>query len=79
MAGLRQNFEGSQPSFWNHVLRQEAKEGKYLYVAYNLHWNEQDFALPRLPDGLSWRLVFDTEDGIPSPEKEIRWIDQEIL
>ena len=51
------------------------EEGEYLYVAYNLHWKEQSFALPKLPEGLSWQLVFDTEDGA-SPEKEIKWIDQ---
>ena len=71
-----ENFEAASRHFGMMYCGQEAKEGKYLYVAYNLHWNEQDFALPRLPDGLSWQLVFDTEDGIPSPEKEIRWIDQ---
>lgn len=71
-----ENFEAASRHFGMMYCGQEAKEGKYLYVAYNLHWNEQDFALPRLPDSLSWQLVFDTEDGIPSPEKEIRWIDQ---
>ena len=71
-----ENFEAASRHFGMMYCGQEAKEGKYLYVAYNLHWNEQDFALPRLPDGLSWQLVFDTEDGIPSPEKEIRWIDK---
>ena len=44
------------------------EEGEYLYVAYNLHWKEQSFALPKLPEGLSWQLVFDTEDGA-SPEE----------
>ena len=71
-----ENFEAASRHFGMMYCGQEAKEGTYLYVAYNLHWNEQDFALPRLPDGLSWQLVFDTEDGIPSSEKEIRWIDQ---
>ncbi|WP_343249220.1 hypothetical protein [Diplocloster hominis] len=36
------------------------QEDDFFYVAYNMHWIEHEFALPKLPDGKSWRLVMDT-------------------
>lgn len=35
-----------------------------LYVAYNMLWYKQDFALPELPGEKEWHLVMSTEDGI---------------
>lgn len=32
----------------------------YFYVAYNMHWEPQEFALPHLPKGLKWHVAFDT-------------------
>lgn len=32
----------------------------YLYVAYNLHWERRELALPALPSGREWRVVIDT-------------------
>jgi len=31
-----------------------------FYVAYNLHWEPHEFALPKLPRGMMWRLCLDT-------------------
>ena len=32
----------------------------YLYVAYNLHWEKRQLALPYLPSGREWHVVIDT-------------------
>lgn len=32
----------------------------YLYVAYNLHWENRELALPSLPAGREWHVVIDT-------------------
>ena len=32
----------------------------YLYVAYNLHWEVRELALPALPAGREWSVVIDT-------------------
>ncbi len=32
----------------------------YIYVAYNMHWLEKEFAIPLLPEGKSWYIVVDT-------------------
>ena len=35
----------------------------YFYVAYNMHWTPQDFALPNLPKELKWHLAVDTAEA----------------
>ena len=37
-----------------------AGEEGFLYIAYNFHWNPQEFALPLLPKGEFWYKVMDT-------------------
>lgn len=29
---------------------------KFLYVAYNFHWESQEFALPNIPEEIQWYL-----------------------
>ena len=31
-----------------------------IYIAYNMHWEEHDFALPSVKDKKEWHVVFDT-------------------
>ena len=35
---------------------------KFLYVAYNFHWESQEFALPNIPEEIQWYLAADTSD-----------------
>jgi len=37
-----------------------AGEQSFLYIAWNFHWEEQQFALPLLPDKYAWYRVMDT-------------------
>lgn len=39
----------------------QGNEDSYFYTAYNMHWEPREFALPHLPKGLEWHLVFDTD------------------
>lgn len=39
-----------------------AKDG-YFYVAYNMHPEEKEFALPNLPGGMKWYRKIDTSDA----------------
>lgn len=34
----------------------------YFFVAYNMHWEPHEFALPKLPKGMLWYAVFNTDD-----------------
>ena len=37
-------------------------EDDYFYFAYNMHWEDHTFALPKLPKGLKWSIAFATCD-----------------
>ncbi len=50
-----------------------AGEEGFLYIAWNFHWEEQQFALPLLPDGYAWMRVMDTslpESFLPEEAQE---------
>lgn len=47
------------------------EEDVFFYLALNMHWEERRFAMPRLPKGLRWELLFNTAEGKEiSVEKE---------
>ncbi len=48
------------------MLCGEGKDGQddYLYIACNAHWESREFALPYLPEGMTWRVCLDTA-GLP--------------
>lgn len=56
---------------WEHYSRhigfmlcgEYAQEGRgtYFYVAVNMHWEPQEFALPKLPKGRRWSYSFSTD------------------
>ncbi len=37
-------------------------EDDFFYFAYNMHWEDHTFALPKLPKGLKWSIAFLTCD-----------------
>ena len=42
--------------------RPDGSEDDYFYVAYNMHWEPHEFALPNLPKGMKWYVAFNTDD-----------------
>ena len=42
----------------------DRQEDDFFYVAYNMHWIEHEFALPKLPDGKIWRIAADTSNAM---------------
>lgn len=42
-----------------------------IYIAYNMHWEEGVFALPKLPDKRRWFQAASTKEGIFEKEKEL--------
>lgn len=43
---------------------QYAGEENFIYVAYNLHWDEHEFALPNLPEDMEWHEEIDSAVGV---------------
>lgn len=51
--------------------RGNGRPDDFIYLAYNMHWDKQAFALPALPEGYMWRVAADTDaDGIYEEGKE---------
>lgn len=52
----------------------------YFYVAYNMHWEPHEFALPNLPRGMEWHVAFNTDEdrvnGMYQPGEEPLVSDQ---
>ena len=36
------------------------RDDDFLYLALNMHWEEKNFALPKLPNGMKWELLYMT-------------------
>lgn len=43
-----------------YARRRDGNPDNFFYVAYNMHWDAHQFALPNLPPPLSWHLAADT-------------------
>lgn len=39
------------------------EEDDFFYLAMNMYWEPQGLALPKLPKGMKWKMVFCTEDN----------------
>lgn len=42
--------------------KEDGTPDDYFFVAYNMHWEPHDFALPKLPKGMAWHLSMNTDD-----------------
>ena len=40
---------------------EEDGKDSYIYLAFNLHWEDREFALPYLPEELCWRTAISTD------------------
>lgn len=56
------NYSHSIGMLYCGLYEKEDKEQDFFYVAYNMHWNPVTFALPKLPDGMKWLVLNDTND-----------------
>lgn len=43
-----------------YAKNKNGKEDDFIYIAYNMHWVEHEFALPNLPKDKKWKVVIDT-------------------
>jgi len=52
--------------------------GNYYYVAINMHWEQKEFALPKLPKGKKWKCSFATTEEYPERKANSDKIGTEI-
>ncbi len=48
----------------------KTKKDCYIYVAVNAHWEEHEYELPVVPDGLKWYLCCEASGFSAKPGKE---------
>ena len=58
---------------------QYAGEDNFIYVAYNLHWEEHEFALPNLPADMEWYEAIDSAVGVYPDGEEKAYIGQKMF
>ena len=56
------NYSHSIGMLYCGFYEEEEKEQDFFYVVYNMHWTPVSFALPKLPEGMRWNILNDTED-----------------
>lgn len=44
-----------------YVRKDRRQHDDFFYIAYNLHWESYEFALPKLPKGVQWELCIASE------------------
>ena len=78
------SYHGSEawkPS-WEHYSRHigfmlcgeyaEGCEGRFYYVAVNMHWEDHEFALPKLPKKKEWkRLLFTGNQELSTSDTDV--------
>lgn len=52
----------------------DADEDELIYIAYNMHWESHDLALPKIAAGCKWSVVFDTA----KEQKELHILDNRL-
>jgi glycogen operon protein len=45
--------------------RDDVKANDFIYVAMNMYWENLDFELPALPEGMKWHLFANTNNSSP--------------
>ncbi|MCR5657616.1 MAG: hypothetical protein K6G06_09160 [Butyrivibrio sp.] len=63
------NYSHSVGMLYCGLYEKEDKDQNFFYVAYNMHWTPVSFALPKLPEGMKWHILSDTEE--PSEYKHM--------
>lgn len=45
-------------------------QGDFIYIAYNMHWTPQDFAIPALPKGYEWEITLQSKADASLKERQ---------
>lgn len=55
-----------------YAVKADKTQDDFIYIIYNMHWEEHKFALPVLPNGYVWQLICETNhEGFISDSEKI--------
>jgi isoamylase len=55
-----------------YAMDENQKEDNFIYIAYNMHWIEYEFALPNLPKNKKWKVVIDTSMNTEEEQRVVK-------
>ena len=56
------NYSHSIGMLYCGFYEEKDKSQDFFYIVYNMHWTPVYFALPKLPEGMRWKILNDTEE-----------------
>lgn len=62
--------------YGKYAVISKRKSDKSFYIAYNMHWDDHKFELPKLPKDKKWKVIMDT-DRINRTKKDSKTKDKE--
>ena len=77
-----QEAERRRESVWSLEMERtrELETEDLVYLAVNVFWEDQQFFLPKLPNGFVWRLAVNTDQPeMPEKESQMTAIDSEFI
>ena len=77
-----QEAERRRKSVWSLETERtrELETEDLVYLAVNVFWEDQQFFLPKLPNGFVWRLAVNTDQPeMPEKESQMTVIDSEFI
>lgn len=54
-----------------YARRRKGEEDNYFYIALNMHWAPHKFAMPKLPKGMKWELLLETDTSLSDTDSDI--------
>ena len=71
------SWDSRKLGVYYHFEDESGKED--IFVAYNMHWEEGVFALPKLPEQKKWYQLASTKDGVIKEEKLLADQQRQVL
>ena len=64
-----------------YAKKSDGSSDDIIYVCYNAHWECHTFALPQLPLGMLWKILFSTDEAglLKAREGFVRWAKEDAL
>lgn len=57
------------------------KDEPFIYVCFNMNWTNQEIALPKLPEGLKWEILTDTDNRglkVEKPKTKVKAMTSQV-
>ena len=60
-------------------LKDDTNAGCLYYMAYNMHWENHEFDLPRLPKNYTWKIIYNSAKNCFAMEESEEKLDKSYI